>query len=107
MTTAIGAFAGFALIAGCACIVALIIKRADHNNALARERKLTLAAAEAAKPMPTDLELVRSWMEELAKKIDADARSRQSAFQWFLFVLPFLYAVTYGLAWFVLYMAAH
>ena len=56
--------------------------------------------------MPTDLELIHSWMQELAKKIDADAKSRQSAFQWFLFVLPFIFGVIYFVGW-MLVSSAH
>jgi len=101
------ALPGIALVVVCAIALALIIKRADHNNALAAQRKLALAADEAAKPMPTDLELMHSWMEGLAKKVHEDARSRQTSFQWFLFALPAIYALTYGIAWGILYTVLH
>lgn len=102
VTAIVADLAGVALVVGCVVAGVLVIRRADHNNVAAAQRNIGLAASVPAEPMPTDLELMYGWIQELARKVDADARSRQTTFQWFLFALPFIYAVTYGILYAVI-----
>jgi len=111
MTGIVADLAGVALVVACVVGGLLIIraairdsKRGGRNDATTAQWKPAPAGEEGASPIPTDLELVHSRMDDLANKIDADARSRQTAFQWFLFWLPALYAVTYGLVYGVVFL---